>query len=213
MELMRKNRIVLAAFAGIASGALGQSASLSIVASQTVVDSTVTTSITLGVYGDADLGTHIVECHFGLSAIGGAGVVESTELGAVAPWGELREMDMGDAGDGNHNGIYMGQLVFWPFVLPDPASALGSGPVLLATLDVTLTAGSSGVIEWTLESLFDGGTTPTLLTTAPSPVHEGYYYHFEPDFGSVTVQVVPAPSGIALLGLGGLASGRRRREQ
>ncbi len=201
---------VLLAVAGFASGALGQTASLSIVASQTIVDSSVSTSITLAVYGDADLGTHIASARFGLSATGGAGVVDGIALGAVASWGVLGEEDLGDGGDGNHNGIHLGQIIFSPFIPPDPASALGSGPVLLANFTVSIAAGSFGVIDWALVGLHDG-INPTLETFAAHPATEGNFYPFEPDFGSASVQVIPAPSGMALLGLGGLVAGRRRR--
>jgi len=213
---MRKAFLV-AAVAGLASGAGAQSASLSIVASQTLVVSTVTTSLTLAIYGDADFGTHITGAAFGLSAIGGAGVVDGMALGSVASWGALGEDDLGDGGDGNHNGIIMGQIVFLPFLAPDASSALGSGPVLLANIDVTIFAGSNGVIDWSLVGLFDadfalevidadanpGGNPPGVVTQV-----------LNPNFGSATVtviDVVPAPSSFALLGLGGLVAGRRRR--
>jgi len=206
---VRKNSIVLGAVAGIASCALGQSASLSIVASQTVVDSTVTTSITLAVYGDADLGTHITGAWFGLSATGGEGVVDDMVLSSVAPWGELGEDDFGHAGDGNYNGVSMGQVVFPPFLPPDPASALGSGPVLLANLRVTIAEGSLGLIDWSLVG--SSNYHVVLETFASHPAHEGNYWQFAyPDFGSTSVRVVPAPSGLALIGLGVLVVGRRR---
>jgi len=206
-----KNCIVLGAVAGLASGALGQSASLSIVASQSVVDSTVTTSITLAVYGDADIGTHISAAFFGLSAAGGAGVVDEMALASVASWGVLGEEDFGHAGEGNYNGVGMGQLVFWPAIPPDPASALGNGPVLLANFSVTIAVGSLGVIDWLLVGAPDYPLF-VLETFTPHPAHEGDFHPFaNPDFGSVSVYVVPAPSGLGLLGLGGLVAGRRRR--
>lgn len=205
-----KSCVLLAAFAGIASGALGQSASLSIVASQTVVDSTVTTSITLAVYGDADAGTHITGAWFGLSATGGEGVVDDMALASVASWGELGEADFGHAGDGNYNGVSMGQVVFPPFLPPDPASALGSGPVLLANLRVTIAEGSLGLIDWSLVG--SSNYHVVLETFASHPAHEGNYWQFvSPEFGNVSVNVVPSPSVLGLLGLGGLVAGRRRR--
>jgi len=207
-----KNAIALAAIAGIASAAAAQTGSLSIVASQSVVDSTMTNSITLSVYGDADFGTNITGAAFSLGATGGAGVVGST-VAAGEAWGGLGFGDFGDAGDGVHNGMIMGQIVFLPFIQPDPASALGNGPVLLGTFTVEILANSAGVVDWTLGGgigtfaleIIDvnanpGGNPPGEVTQLSSV-----------DFGSTRVSVVPAPSAMALLGLGGLVAGRRRR--
>ena len=215
---MRKNRIVLAAFAGIASGALGQSASLSIVASQTVVDSTVTTSITLAVYGDADLGTHLTSSGFGISADGGVGVVDNMVLDSVPSWVAPNYFDDGYAGDGNYNGLEVGQFVFLPFLQPDPATELGNGPVLLANFRVEISAGATGVIDWDLVAIPDPhipsngiAITYTIdIYGCPACGPPGSIHGFVPNFGSTSVRVVPAPSGLALIGLGVLVVGRRR---
>jgi len=210
-----QNCVVLAAVAGTASCALGQSASLSIVASQTVVDSSLTTSITLAVYGDADFATHITGAWFGLSADGGAGVVEDMSLSSVASWGEVFEQDFGHAGDGNYNGVAMGQVVFLPFIAPSPESALGLGPVLLANFEVTIAAGSFGQIDWALVDVLDQSDwTIELLdvTTNPGGIPGTDYPIRNPELGSVRVQVIPAPSGLAILGFSGLFVGRRQRK-
>jgi hypothetical protein len=210
-----KNAIALAAVAGIASAAAAQSASLSIVASQSVVDSTMTSSITLSVYGDADFGTHITGAAFTMNAAGGAGVVDSMSQDGVAAWGALGEDDFGDAGDGNYAGTIMGQIVFLPFIQPDAASALGNGPVFLGSFTVNIAAGSDGVIDWTVGGgigtfaieIIDvnanpGGNPPGEVTGVA-----------DANFGSARVVVngIPAPSAMAVLGLGGLVAGRRRR--
>lgn len=208
-----KNAIALAAVAGIASAAAAQSASLSIVASQSVVDSTMTSSITLSVYGDADFGTHITGAAFTLNAAGGAGVVDGISQDSVAAWGALGQDDFGDAGDGNHAGTIMGQVTFLPFIQPDAASALGNGPVLLAQFTVNIAALSAGTVDWTVGGgigtfaieIIDvnanpGGNPPGEITGVA-----------DANFGSARVEVVPAPSAMAVLGLGGLVAGRRRR--
>ncbi len=208
-----KNAIALAAVAGIASAAAAQSASLSIVASQSVVDSTMTSSITLSVYGDADFGTHITGAAFTMNAAGGAGVVDSISQDSVAAWGALGQDDFGDAGDGNHAGTIMGQITFLPFIQPDAASALGNGPVLLASFTVNIAALSAGTVDWTVGGglgtfaieIIDvnanpGGNPPGEITSIA-----------DANFGSARVEVVPAPSAMAVLGLGGLVAGRRRR--
>ncbi|MFK7760177.1 MAG: PEP-CTERM sorting domain-containing protein [Phycisphaerales bacterium] len=208
-----KNAIALAAVAGIASAAAAQSGSLSIVASQSVVDSTATSSITLQIFGDADFGTHLTGAAFMLNAEGGAGVVDSISLDSVGAWGALGQDSFGDAGDGNHAGVIMGQITFLPFIQPDAASALGAGPVLLATMNVSIAALSAGDVTWTLAGgigtfaleVIDVNANP--LGNPPGEITA----LAAPSFGSATVSVVPAPSAMALLGLGGLVAGRRRR--
>ena len=202
-----KSAITLAAVAGLASVAAAQTGSLSIVASAGTVDTTgASATVTLAVYGDADFGTAIAGGAFGLSATGGAGVVTGM-TGAAAAWGALGEQDNGHAGDGNYNGLIFGQLIFPPFINPDPGSLLGNGPVLLGTVTVTFAANSSGVVDWTTTSagdfvmeIFEDNGADGVFTQLTAVAA-----------GSASVNVVPAPSAMALLGLGGLVAGRRRR--
>jgi len=214
-----KNAIALAAVAGIASAAAAQNGSLTIVASQTLVDSTVTNSITLSVYGDADFGTNITGAAFSLlGTTGGAGVVGDMTVAGEA-WGGLGFGEFGDQGDGIHGGMIMGQIVFLPFIQPDPASALGNGPVLLGTFTVEILASSAGVVDWQLGggigtfgletidvNLNPGGNPPGQVMQFGGTMGAGAL-----ELGGVSVTVVPAPSAMALLGLGGLVAGRRRR--
>ncbi len=208
-----KNAIALAAVAGIASAAAAQTASLSIVASQSVVNSQTTSSITLSVYADADFGTHVTGAAFTMNAAGGAGVVDSISQDSVAAWGALGQDDFGDAGDGNHAGTIMGQIVFLPFIMPDAASALGNGPVFIGSFTVNIAANSAGLVDWTV-----GGGIGTFalelidVNANPGGNPPGEVFSLaDVDFGSARVEVVPAPSAMAVLGLGGLVAGRRRR--
>jgi len=208
---MMKNCVVLAV-AGVSSGALGQTASLNIVASQTVVDSSVTTSITLAVYGDVDWGTHITHAAFRVDAVGGVGVIDQMSLLEIPLWGVVGFGDSGDGGDGNHRGIQMGQIVWVPHVLPNGMSALGNGPVLLGNFEATLFAGSFGEVTWTL----NGGVPQYGLevfdaNADPEDVPSQFRSFSSPSTGSATVHVIPSPSSVALLGLCGLIGGRRRR--
>jgi len=202
-----KNAIALAAVAGIASAAAAQTATLNIVASQSVVNSQTTNMITLSVYGSADFGTHISGGGFSLSAAGGAGVVGAM-AGAPEAWGAIGLNDLGDAGDGNYTGLVFGQLIFPPLFPPAPESDFSNGEVLVATFTVEILAGSSGMIDWSTAiapagggvvlQIFDNGDGSLTDVTAAN-------------FGGASVEVVPAPSAMALLGLGGLVAGRRRR--
>ncbi len=211
-----KKTVVLAAVAGIASAASAQNATLSIVPSQAVVDSTMTSSITLSVYADADFATHVTGAAFTMDATGGAGVVGGMTAGAYAStdWQALGADDFGDAGDGNHNGLILGQIVFLPFIQPDAASALGNGPVFLGSFTVDIIADSEGVVSWAagaipmtefMVELIDVNANP-----GGNPPGESFKI-LNPSIQGATVEVIPTPSSIALLGLGGLVAGRRRR--
>ncbi len=212
-----KNAIALAAVAGIATAAAAQSGSLSIVASSNTIDSTLTTSFTLSVYGDASVGTHITGAAFNMVASGGGMVTNMVADAGVATWGGLGFEDQGHTGGGN-TGLVMGQIVFLPFIQPDAASALGNGPVLLGTFAVTIAADSVGVIDWSTAGgigtfaleVIDvnsnpGGSPPGTYSPLGGAGDSAF------DFGGVSVNIVPAPSAMAVLGLGGLVAGRRRR--
>ncbi len=171
------------------------------------VDSTTTTSFTLSVYADADFGTAIAGGGFSLSAVGGAGIVTDM-VGSTPDWAALGFQDNGHAGDGNYNGLIFGQLIFPPFIPAAPESMLGSGPVLVGTFAVTIAADSAGVVDWST----GGGVGPFVLEVFTDDGGSGVMTQLtDLDFGGVSVNVVPAPSAMALLGLGGLVAGRRRR--
>jgi len=208
-----KKMIVLAAVCGLASGALAQNASLSIVASTTVSIGGENPTVTLSVYADADFGTHVTGAAYSLSAVGDVGIVESIEISSHAAWGSLGFDDLGAAGAGNHNGMVMGQITFLPFVQPDAASALGNGPVLLGSFAVTFAADQGGVVDWTI-----GGGIGTFalelldVNANPGGNPPGEYFQIAaPDFGSARVVIFPTPSSATLLGIAGVIAGRRRR--
>ena len=202
-----KNALALIAVAGIASAATAQNGSLSMTSSAMTVDSTTTTSFTLSVYADADFGSAIAGGGFSLSAVGGAGIVTDM-VGSTPDWAALGFQDNGHAGDGNYNGLIFGQLIFPPFIPAAPESMLGSGPVLVGTFAVTIAADSAGVVDWST----GGGVGPFVLEVFTDDGGAGTMTQLtDLDFGGVSVNVVPAPSAMALLGLGGLVAGRRRR--
>ncbi|MDF1870372.1 MAG: hypothetical protein P1U30_08280 [Phycisphaerales bacterium] len=204
--------IMMAAVAGMASGALAQSASLHIVASQATVDCTTTSVFTLSVYGDADFGTHITGAAFTLELESGGELIQDV-VATGASWGALGFEDLGHSGGGN-SGMIMGQLVFLPFIAPDAASALGNGPVFLGSFAVTISSSPTfQTLEWSLGGgvgtfameVIDvngnpGGNPPGVVTQIAAP-----------QFGSMTMTICPSPSSCALLGISGLVVGRRRR--
>ncbi len=204
-----KNAITLAAVAGIASAAAAQTATLNIVASQSSVTPGITSAITLSVYASADFGTHIVGGGFALDAVGGAGDIGAMTATPVS-WGAAASNDRGDGGDGNYIGLVFGQTVFPDFGFPpNPASDFTGGEVLVATFSVEVLAGASGVVDWTIAvdslsqftmQIFDSVSGDSTVASSVN-------------FGTVRVgfPIIPAPSSMALLGLGGLVAGRRRR--
>ncbi|MEQ9206971.1 MAG: PEP-CTERM sorting domain-containing protein [Phycisphaerales bacterium] len=213
-----KKAILCAAVAGIAAAASAQTGSLSIVASQATVDWTTTSSFTLSVFGDADFGSHLAGGAFAINSTGiGSGAINNM-VGSAAAWGGLGEEDQGYAGGGTYNGLIFGQVIFLPFIAPDAASALGSGPVLLGSVVVSIDPGTNGVIDFTTAEVqgvndifvlevFDDAANPG----GNPPGESTQLFDASIDFGSTSVNLIPAPSAMALLGLGGLVAGRRRR--
>ncbi len=198
----------IALFAGVASA---QSGSLSIVASTATVDTTgAAATVTLAVYGDADFGDAIAGGEFALDGIVPTDEAVVDMTGSAAAWGALGEQDNGYAGGGSYNGLIFGQLIFPPFINPDAASMLGNGPVLLGTVTVTIAADTLGVWSWTTA----GGNGPFMLEIFTDNGAEGEFVQLtsaDISHGSASVYIVPTPSSVSLLGLGGLALTRRRR--
>ena len=205
-----KKTVIMAAVAGLASGAAAQTASLSIVASQPTVDTTLTTSFTLSVYAESSIGTHVTGAAFNVNGFGSS-VVNSMTASSAA-WGGLGFEDLGHDGNGS-SGMIMGQITFLPFIPPNAASALGNGPVYIGSFVVELAVETYVDYEWTL-----GGGIGTFalevidVNANPGGNPPGEITQItDVEFGSVAIRTVPAPSSLALLGFGGLVAGRRRR--
>jgi len=199
-----KNMICMT-LAGLATAASAQSGGLSLVPGLTTLDSTVTTVFTLGVYANADFGTHVFGGGFNLVNTGDAGMITSMDF-THASWGEFGANDFGHTGNGNHDGIRFGQFFIPGLTPPLPDSALQDGELLIGTFEVTIAAGASGIIDWTtalnpgstsLVEIFDDGDDSTTL--------------LQGSHGSARVVIFPTPSSAAILGLGGVIAGRRRR--
>ena len=106
-----KNAVALIAVAGIASVAAAQNFSLSMTpsVSQTVEGG----NFTVTVYGDADMGSHILGGAFGLSS--DSALIDSMTWSPAA-WSAFNT-DGGYAGNGNYNEVIFGQLVI-PGIFP-----------------------------------------------------------------------------------------------
>ncbi|MGJ8636259.1 MAG: PEP-CTERM sorting domain-containing protein [Phycisphaerales bacterium] len=197
--------VVFAVLAGVVSSASAQSVTLNIVASQSYFNTSGGAPITLSVFGSADFGTHIAGGAFSLSAQGGSGVIAGMTA-AAADWGSFGENDRGDAGGGNHNGLVFGQLIAPPFFPPSEDSNFTGGEILLGTFVVYSVDGVPGPVVWTVGAdpigafvleIFDSADNSLTQVTAAT-------------YSSVSVGI-PAPSALALLGLGGIVAARRNR--
>lgn len=192
--------IAFAAVAGLAAAASAQDFSLTLVPSAMTVDTSMgAATFTVTAFGDSTFGTHILGGAFGINASSGADTVQDMSWAAAA-WSAFNT-DGGYAGNGNYDQVVFGQLVI-PGIFPPAAgselgSALGSFTVTVdgaGTLVLDMTAGT----PFSLEAV-DENTGLTMADAGTASL------------GSATINVVPAPSAMALLGLGGLVAGRRRR--
>jgi hypothetical protein len=226
-----KSCIVFRAFAGIAGVVMpvfGQATTMEMVADG-VWDGD--NRMTLSIFVDSDLmqgsntATHITDVRFLLDPIGANSTVEQISLLEGPGWDGpvfVNLTDEGYDGSGGHAGLEIEQAYFLPFIQPSEQSALGNGSVLIASFEILLSEpidehtelgwnfGQYGIEEsvypqdiWVPVVLVDVNANPDAL-----PGHVFYLGEQEVDLGSF---YIPAPSGLALLGLGGLFAGRRRR--
>jgi len=195
-----KNALTLIAIAGIASVASAQSFSLTITdAPATVAEGAV---FSFDVVGDASVGTHMLGGSFSMTS--GSALISSMTW-TPASWSAFNT-DGGYAGGGDYNAVVFGQLIIPgvpPFNVAAPGSELGG---VIGTFQITLGAGS-GVIDFALV-----GESPfSLESIDPATGAGGNSGNGDLTLNGASVTVTPAPSALALLGLGGLAAGRRRR--
>ncbi len=198
-----KTSIALVAVAGFAAAASAQNFSLSIAGAPATVDTTMgAVTITVDIIGDSDFGTHMLGGAFTMTS--GSALVDGMSW-AAASWSAFNT-DGGYAGGGDYGQVIFGQLVIPgvpPFDVPaagsELGSAIGSFQIVIGqgtgTIDLTLAAGS----PFSLEVLDNVGGT-TAQSSAGTLTLNG-----------ASINVIPAPSAMALLGLGGLVAGRRRR--
>ena len=192
--------IAFAAVAGLAAAASAQDFSLTLVPSAMTVDTSMgAATFTVTAYGDASVGTHILGGAFGIAASSGADTVQDMSW-ANAAWSAFNT-DGGYAGNGNYNQVVFGQLVIPGIFPPAAGSELGSA---IGSFTVTVDGAGTLVLDMTAGSPF---SLESVDAVSGATANDGG----SASLGSATINVVPAPSAMALLGLGGLVAGRRRR--
>ncbi len=192
--------LIAAAIAGAASSAFAQDFSLSLSSNVATLDPSGGT-FTVTVFGDASVGTHLLGGAFSLVSNGEC--ISDMEW-TPASWSAFNT-DGGFAGNGDYNQVVFGQLVI-PGIFPPAAgselgSAIGSFSVTLdpfvGDIDITfdLVAGNPFALE-----TVDAVTGETFQSSSGNL-----------SLGSLTIAVIPSPSALSMLGLGGLVATRRRR--
>jgi len=196
-----KNALALIAVAGIASAASAQNYSLSIAGAPTSVAEGAV--FTIDVVGNADIGTHMLGGSFSLST--GSALVSSMTW-TNASWSAFNT-DGGYAGAGDYNAVIFGQLIIPGipgFDTPAAGSELGG---VIGSFQVTLAATGSGVVDFSINP--QSPFTLQVIDIASGVLSDSASGQLT--LNGASVNVTPAPSALALIGLGGLAAGRRRR--
>lgn len=196
-----KSVLIAAVIAGSASSAVAQNFSLSLLPSTSQVSSG--GSFTITVFGDADVGTHLLGGAFSLQSNG--------ECIASMSWNPAQwsafNTDGGFAGSGDYNDVVFGQLVIPGIFPPMPGSELGS-----AIGSFTVVADNfSGDVPVVFQLV---AASPFTLETVDAVTGETFQSSDgNLSLGSATVLfgIIPAPSTLALFGCGGVLAARRRR--
>jgi MYXO-CTERM domain-containing protein len=197
-----KKSIALLAVAGFASVAAAQNVSTDLVVELTfdktsiAIGETATATITAS-WNGVD-GSYFSSLAINLDASGD--YVSVSDLAPVA-WNNPA---LGFNGTGTISGASILNLQASQFSLIPPYFT--DNPILVTTFTVTGTA--EGVLTYTTSNA-DGAPFPYSVT---GPIFSDPVVEFGHDaFTSGSLTVTPAPSAMALLGLGGLVAGRRRR--
>jgi len=196
---MIRTAAVVISLAGLASSAFAQNFELSIVLSSETADTSGGSAVvTATVYGDADVGTHMLGGSFSL--VSNSQMVQGMTW-TPASWSAFNT-DNGYAGNGNYNEIIFGQLVIPGIFPPALGSELGGE---IGTFEITLTGLGQANFQlvagspFTLETV-DGITGSTAIDTNGTL-----------SLGSASIGILPAPGGLSIFALGGFCFSRRRR--
>ena len=200
--------IAIAAIAGLAAAASAQETfSYSLVGAPATVDtSSGDVTFTMNVVANSSFGSHILGGSYGVES--NSALVSDMQWSNPS-WSAFPTDDIGYLGNGNYGQVIYGQLLIFglpPFDVPGAGSELPDGDA--GSFEVTVAAGTSGVINFELT-----GQQPFSLETIDMVDGTGTVRSSDGilTLNGLSVNVVPAPSALALLGLGGLVAGRRRR--
>jgi hypothetical protein len=196
-----KQAIGVIGLCGLASSALGQNFYLSMEPSEVNVHTGFgDVTISVEVYGDADVGDYLLGGSFGIES-NHAGIIDMQWNPAA--WSAFN-IDNGFAGNGNYNSVFFGQLLTGGPFPPDSRSVLGS---VIGTFEVTFAEGSLGHVDME----FVEGDPFTLSTVGWPVLNEYQSNNGTLHLSGLSINLVPAPGTGALLAIAGLATTRRRR--
>ncbi|MBL4699078.1 MAG: PEP-CTERM sorting domain-containing protein [Phycisphaerales bacterium] len=201
-----KNTVLLIALAGLTTAAMAEDFVLSIAGAPATIDATNGATITIDIIGDSTHGEYMMGGAFSMAS--GSSFITGMSW-TPASWSAFNT-DNGYAGNGDYNLVVFGQLSNQGPAAP--GSELG---MVIGSFQIQIAAGSVGVIDleilgglpfaletafWLFDGFPTGGAFDVMNSSNGNLILNG-----------ASINVVPAPSSLALLGLGGLAIGRRRR--
>lgn len=195
---MRYAALLVAGVAGFASQTSAQNFVLTIVPSSTTIADG--DSFSLSVYGNADVGTHLLGGAFSLNSDNA--VIDSITWNPAA-WSQFNT-DGGYAGNGNYNQVIFGQLVIPGIFPPAPNSELGS---LIGAFQVNTVAGGVGYVDFHLIA----GSPFTLESVDSITGHTFQSSTGDLTLGSTSVLVYPTPGVLSGFAVCALVRTRRRR--
>lgn len=196
---MKNSVVIIASIAGFATVSSAQNFSLTIVPSAaTIIPGG---SFTLSVFGDADIGTHLLGGAFSLESNGEC--VQSMQW-TPAAW-SVFNTDGGYAGDGDYNQVVFGQLVIPGIFPPAAGSELGSR---IGTFTVQL---DPGIGDFWIDFQLVAGSPFTLETVDAVSGQTFQSTGGNLSLGSASVGLIPSPGVLSGFAVCGLLGTRRRR--
>ena len=194
-----KNAIAIAAIAGLASAATAQSLSVNIDFGATSINVGETTTVTMTADFTGTGTAYMSVANFSLVGDNGLATASGVALGG---W----NMAALGAATGSADGAGISGIKIQQQALFGAVDTTASG-LLIASW--TVTADAAGVLSY---SGVDGAPFSFGINDADNSFGSPVSYDVSVIGGErLTITAVPAPSAMALLGLGGMVAGRRRR--
>ncbi len=197
---MNNRTVVVLGLCGLASSALAQNFSLTLVPSVLTIDTSGgAATVTVTVIGDADVGDYLLNGSFGIESNSASVIDMQWE---PADWSQFND-DGGHAGNGNYNQVIFGQLLSNFF--PPPDSSLFGNPI--GAFQVTFAEGSIGRVDMS----FVEGMPYTLSTIGWPSLDEYESSDGNLTLNGITLTLVPSPGAASLLAFAGAVAARRVR--